>query len=520
MKWIAGLLCLAVCAWSLIASAQTTAPKTYKLTMVSGTFRDNTNKEVTGSGDFPAGARIWITADDAAPGKAFDQWSADAGDMSKKGLGGNSVKDVRTILTMPAQDLTLTATYKDFKAIRVACIGETSTDMTNYPKELGKYLNSARNAGDKDAEAYDVRNYAVADSTIVLADYPWVKTNKCARAKAFLPNVVIILMGVQDTQKGKNFDHHDTFVAEYENLVKMFADLPTHPKVYVCLPPPVYGNGNWGMTNEALVSTIIPGIKKVAEDLKLPLIDLNTPMTNRPDLVRDNVHLVGEANVILAGEVYKALTGKEPPVSAGAPKTPAAAKVPTTQGAYTGKPYGGTAREIPGVIQAEHYDVAPDGAEGITFHYKGGGKKTEFRTTNDAIGLAKFGGGHMNTKGEAEDANQVYLGWTQSGQWMKYTVHVKDAGTYRFGGKFAVAGKDAKLSVVFTPIGAVASISTGALSIPTTAGFQPNVEVYHVWEKVDNLAEVTLPAGDYVMTVTLDNAGGTNMDYFSVTAKP
>lgn len=516
MKWNTLLLCLMLSMSSLVAMGQTTAPKTCKLTLVNGTFRDTTNKEVTGTGQFAPGARIWITADDTAPGKTFDQWTGDTGD--KKGLQGNGPKESRTILTMPPQDTTLTATYKDFKAIRIACIGETSTDMTNYPKDLAKYLNSTRNPN---TDAYDVRNYAVADSTIVLTDKPWIKTPKCAQAKTFLPNIVVILMGTQDTQKGKNFDHHDSFVPEYENLVKMFADLSTHPKIYVCLPPPVYGNGNWGMTNDALISTIIPGIKKVADDMKLDVIDLNTPMTNRPELIHDNVHLVGESNVVLAGTVYRALTGKEPPVTAAAPKTPTAVKAaPTTQGAYTGKPYGGTPREIPGVIQAEHYDVAPDGTEDITFHYKGGGKKSDLRTTNDAIGLAKFGAGHMNTKGDAEDPKQIYLGWTQTGQWMKYTVHVKDAATYRIGGHFAVAGKNAKLSVVFTPTATGAPINIAALNVPTTAGFQPGVEVYHVWEKLDDLAEVTLPAGDYVMTVTLDNADGINLDYFSLTAKP
>ena len=53
------------------------------------------------------------------------------------------------------------------------------------------------------------------------------------------------------------------------------------------------------------------------------------------------------------------------------------------------------------------------------------------------------------------------------------------------------------------------------IAIPTTAGYQPGVEVYHVWETLNNLADIDLSAGDYVMTITIENAGGLNIDYLS-----
>jgi len=46
------------------------------------------------------------------------------------------------------------------------------------------------------------------------------------------------------------------------------------------------------------------------------------------------------------------------------------------------------------------------------------------------------------------------------------------------------------------------------------------VEVYHVWETLDHLADIRIPAGDYVMTVKIENAGGMNIDYLSFTRKP
>jgi hypothetical protein len=184
---------------------------------------------------------------------------------------------------------------------------------------------------------------------------------------------------------------------------------------------------------------------------------------------------------------------------------------------YAGKPYGGQPRTIPGIIQAEYYDVASTNMDGITFHYNRPARKTNFRTTDDSIGLTRFGNGHVTIAGAPEDPDQVYLGYTHAGEWVKYSVHVAEPGTYQIGGKFASAFTNASISVTFTP-----EIKTGPIFIPTTAGYRPGVEVYHVWEILDNLAEIKLPAGNFVMTVRIEseNAGGMNADYFSFTKKP
>ncbi len=59
------------------------------------------------------------------------------------------------------------------------------------------------------------------------------------------------------------------------------------------------------------------------------------------------------------------------------------------------------------------------------------------------------------------------------------------------------------------------------MEIPTTAGFQPGVEVYHVWETLNDLGEVKLAAGTYVMTIKIESQNsGLNFDYFTFTKKP
>jgi hypothetical protein len=181
---------------------------------------------------------------------------------------------------------------------------------------------------------------------------------------------------------------------------------------------------------------------------------------------------------------------------------------------YPGKPETGAPLAIPGVIPAVDYDISPYGANNITFHYDGDSTKTDFRTGEDSIGLAAFGDDHVSTTGVPEKAGQVYVGWTQPGEWLKYTVRVAESGTYVIGGKFAAGAPGPTLTFSFTP-----ELTTGEIPIPTTAGFRPGVEVYHVWETLDSLKEIKLPAGIYLMKVEIGKVAGLNLESFTFTKK-
>lgn len=168
------------------------------------------------------------------------------------------------------------------------------------------------------------------------------------------------------------------------------------------------------------------------------------------------------------------------------------AKIPAD---YKGKP-AKAAVELPGTIKLTEFDTG------------------EGTVSSNKPRVANFDKSHKTTKGEPEDTSQKYLGWTQKGQWVKITVHVKDAGTYVIGGHFAAAGKKGKLSFSFN------DITTGPVAIPTTDGYLPGVEVYHVWERVDDLAEVKLTEGDYVFCCKIEEDGGFNLESVTVKKKP
>lgn len=178
---------------------------------------------------------------------------------------------------------------------------------------------------------------------------------------------------------------------------------------------------------------------------------------------------------------------------------------------YPGVPFGSRAHAVPGTIEAEAYDQAPADGEGVTFHYRGGGKAGPFRSAGDAIGIGVIGEDHVHTDGTRLPLGGHYLGWTQDGQWMRYTIEVAEAGVYAIGGRFAAGGRGSRI-IVRAGAGAEA-----AFEVPSSEGFQPQVEVYHVWHRLERAAEIALPAGRQVLTVVLERAAGLNVDHITVT---
>ena len=80
-------------------------------------------------------------------------------------------------------------------------------------------------------------------------DFPYTKEKRYQDALQFAPNVVVIMLGTNDT-KPQNWKHEADFEADYKDLVKSFQKLSSKPKVFLCRPVPVPGTGNYGI-NEA-----------------------------------------------------------------------------------------------------------------------------------------------------------------------------------------------------------------------------------------------------------------------------
>lgn len=193
--------------------------------------------------------------------------------------------------------------------IKVSCVGDSITqgvgagDKKSWPDQLSKML------GDK----WNVNNFGVSGTTLMKSgDSPYQKQDAFANAKALNPDVVIIMLGTNDTkpQNWKNFQ--TDFEADLTDMVKQFSALPGKPRIFVCYPPYIAKSGNFGI-NEDNTLKEIPVITKVATALKLGVIDIHGNLKGKDEMIPDNVHPNGAGARVIAATVFKALTGKDAP---------------------------------------------------------------------------------------------------------------------------------------------------------------------------------------------------------------
>jgi len=203
----------------------------------------------------------------------------------------------------------MTVDPADYKApVKVACVGDSITQGSgagpgkSYPAQLQQLL------GDK----WKVGNFGVSGRTLLKkGDFPYWKEKKYQEAMQFLPDVVIIMLGTNDT-KPQNFEHEKEFSDDYAELVNSFQGLASEPKIYVCSPCPVPEPGNFKI-NDKNLQVYIKKVNELAEEMNLGVIDMHKALEDKPKLLPDRVHPNAEGAGEMAKAAFKALTGKKAP---------------------------------------------------------------------------------------------------------------------------------------------------------------------------------------------------------------
>lgn len=166
-------------------------------------------------------------------------------------------------------------------------------------------------------------------------------------------------------------------------------------------------------------------------------------------------------------------TGTTPPTPTPVTPTPTPTRTPTPTPAPGQTPYGGTARAIPGTIQAEDFD---NGGEGVAYHdVDAGNAGNQYRATDvDIEGTSDTGGGYN-------------VGWLRSGEWLEYTINVQTAGNYTLTARVASGTTSGSFRVEANGVD-----KTGSIAVPNTGGWQS-------WSDVTRT--VNLSAGTQVLRV-------------------
>jgi len=148
-----------------------------------------------------------------------------------------------------------------------------------------------------------------------------------------------------------------------------------------------------------------------------------------------------------------------------------------------GTPYPQQALAIPGIIEVEDYDRGGQGKAYSDSEVLNNGNAYR---TNEGVDV------EMNSPGNYN------VGWTNGGEWMEYTVNVKENSLYTI--KTSAASPNNNSSIRFRMDG---KDMTGSVTIPNTGGWQNY--------RTTSSAEINLNAGIHILQL-FEETGGFNID--------
>lgn len=187
--------------------------------------------------------------------------------------------------------------------IKVACVGDSITAGSgdiNYPRYLQELL------GDK----YEVKNFGLGGAAVNYkpesdGTYFWYDSTQYRGSLEYDADIVFVMMGTNDVGRTplnlkKNFK--DEY---YEHLVKPY--LEKGSKVVVMTSPTAY---YYMMQDVKKINENIRGLQiELAEEYKLPLIDMNTATANMRECFPDGLHGNASGYTVIAQTVYKEYFG-------------------------------------------------------------------------------------------------------------------------------------------------------------------------------------------------------------------
>ena len=145
------------------------------------------------------------------------------------------------------------------------------------------------------------------------------------------------------------------------------------------------------------------------------------------------------------------------------------------------KPFRGKEHVIPGKIETEHYD---EGEPGEAYH----------DDDEKNLGVDYRGVTQVDIEKRDDASNGHGIGWTKAGEWVAYSVEVKESGDYDVKFVLSAPSEGGKIHLDFN-----GKDVTGPIAVPNTGSFQ---KLGSVTKK-----NVPLNAGKYVMKMVMDANG-------------
>jgi beta-galactosidase len=171
--------------------------------------------------------------------------------------------------------------------VKIACIGNSITSgggpdrlKNTYPGLLENLLGAG----------YEVKNFGVSGRTLLSkGNFPYINEAAYQQALAWLPNVVTIKLGTNDS-KPVNWIYKEDFDKDYTALINSFKNLSSHPRIILLSPVTVFSNKVGGIDSLIVQKEIFPLVKGIAQNNNCELLDLWTPTSTHPEFFSDGVH--------------------------------------------------------------------------------------------------------------------------------------------------------------------------------------------------------------------------------------
>ena len=124
--------------------------------------------------------------------------------------------------------------------------------------------------------AYKVMNFGEGGRTMLKrGDNPYWVSPGYKAALASNATLLVLMLGTNDA-KFRNWDTlAGDFPGDYADMIASFAAMPSKPKIWLMVPPPLYRDGTYGM-NQTVINTLFPGqegadaVRTLAKAARLP----------------------------------------------------------------------------------------------------------------------------------------------------------------------------------------------------------------------------------------------------------
>ena len=195
------------------------------------------------------------------------------------------------------------------KPIKVACVGNSITygygienrEQNSYPSVLQRLL----------GKGYKVENFGHSGATLLSKGHrPYIQQEEYQKALAFAADIVVIHLGINDTDPRNWPNYRNDFVKDYLTLISSFKKANPKARIVIARMSPLsHRHPRFESGTRDWHAEIQQAIALVAQQTNAQLIDFHEPLYHFPQMLPDAVHPNAQGAAILAQVVYGAITG-------------------------------------------------------------------------------------------------------------------------------------------------------------------------------------------------------------------